>query len=125
MPIRYGVFSCDIYEYPKGDMVCYKDYEDLDQENAKLKRQLELDYGILKTYEVRAVKAEAKLHNIEEGLEKLGKLISNDFYRLIPYHCDSGVHMHIYDNPTCFDDDNLVYSAPNLAELIVKIGKEE
>lgn len=38
---RYGVFSCDIYEYPKGDMVCYKDYADLEQENAKLKGALE------------------------------------------------------------------------------------
>ena len=41
MPIRYGVFLCDIYEHPKGDMVCYKDYEDLEQENAKLRDALE------------------------------------------------------------------------------------
>ena len=88
MPIRYGVFSCDIYEYPKGDMVCYKDYEDLEQENAKLKD---------------------KLHNIEEGLRMLDEMLKDR--DSLKFFGREGICIEILDPYKCIE-------APTLSDLI-------
>ena len=105
--------------------ILYNEKKDLEQENAKLKRDKkdqcimydDLHKKYTKVLE-RMTKAEAKLHNIEEGLKRLEAILSNGEI----YYNDEE---EIYDGPYQFVADSFdprVYiEAPTLAELIDKI----
>ena len=93
---------------------------ELEQENAKLKRQIKLDYGILKTYEVRAVKAESKIHNIEEGAIRLGEFIATEnrtpeLQNYLAFDFDREIYTLVRW------DGAEIYAAPTVPDLIDEI----
>ena len=95
-----------------------KKIEDLEHENAKLKKQLKLAHDTAETYEVRAVKAESKLHNIEEGLRRLEAILRNGE---IYYNDEEEIYNEPYQFVADSFDPRVYIEAPTLAELIDKI----
>jgi len=93
-----------------------KIYE-LEQENAKLKHQLKLAHDTAETYEVRAVKAEAKLHNMEDGLRRLGTEILSGKDLLARSNGEFTLFVSMSLDPNYSRN----MTAPTLADLIDKI----
>ena len=100
------------------------DYERLEQENAKLKRDKkdqcimydDLHKKYTKVLE-RMTKAEAKLHNIEEGLRKLESFLMDGMDRSIePVNVDGEPMFAL-----CVGRRETKPMAPTLADLIDKI----